>query len=203
MDPPPTAPIDVTVLLAAWRGGDHAALDRLIPLVYDELRSLAAAYLRRERPDHTLQATALIHDAYLRLVEKTHPHWEGRVHFFAVAAQLMRRVLVDHARERRAAKRGGGVLRVALDADAAMAGPADASAAKPFAPDVMDLDRALDRLAAIAPRKARAIELRYFGGLTEGEAAQALEIAPATVRLDIRLARAWLLADLQGAPHGG
>lgn len=191
-DPTP----DVTAILAAWRAGERGALDRLMPLVYDELRSLAEGYLRRERPDHTLQATAVLHEAYLRLVEKTHPHWEGRVHFFAVAAQVMRRILVDHARERRAAKRGGDAVQVALDAD-----PAAAPAALDLV-DLLDLDAALDRLAALDARKGRVIELRYFGGLTEAEAAQVLEVSPATVRLDLRLARAWLLAELGGTGHG-
>lgn len=147
---------DVTAILGAWRAGESGALDRLIPLVYDELRSLAEGYLRRERPDHTLQATAVLHEAYLRLVEKTHPNWEGRVHFFAVAAQVMRRILVDHARERRAAKRGGEAAKVSLDADPA----------------------------------------------TEDEAARVLAVSPATVRLDLRLARAWLLTELGGTGHG-
>ena len=184
---------DVTVLLAAWRGGDKAALDRLIPLVYEELRGLAEGYLGRERPGHTLSATAVLHEAYLRLVERTHPGWEGRVHFFAVAAQLMRRILVDHARARRADKRGGGALRVEIGPDVPAEGGDGIDRA-----DLIDLDRALDRLAVLDERKSRAIELRYFGGLTESEAAAALGISPATARLDLRLARAWLLAELEG-----
>lgn len=186
-------PSEVTQLLSAWREGDRSALERLMPLVYDELRSLAAGYLRRERPGHTLQATALLHDAYLRLVEKTHPRWEGRLHFFAAAAQVMRRLLVDHARERRAAKRGGGAVRVEFEA-------ANGGAAEPLvSADLLDLDAALERLAGLDPRKARAVEHRYFGGLTEGESAELLGVSPATVRLDLRLARAWLLAELDGA----
>jgi RNA polymerase sigma factor (TIGR02999 family) len=191
---------DVTEILDAWRAGDAGALDRLIPLVYDELRSLAEGYLRRERPDHTLQATAVLHEAYLRLVEKTHPHWEGRVHFFAVAAQVMRRILVDHARERRAAKRGGAALQVSLDADPAATPVAPASGLDVV--DLLDLDAALDRLSALDTRKGRVIELRYFGGLTEAEMARVLAVSPATVRLDLRLARAWLLAELGGSGRG-
>ena len=189
---------DVTEILGAWRAGDHGALDRLIPLVYDELRALAEGYLRRERPDHTLQATAVLHEAYLRLVEKTHPNWEGRAHFFAVAAQVMRRILVDHARERRAAKRGGEAVKVPIEADPPVRG---APAALDLV-DLLDLDAALDRLSALDARKGRVIELRYFGGLTEAEAACVLALSPATVRLDLRLARAWLLAELGGTEHG-
>lgn len=190
---------EVTRLLIAWREGEAGALDRLIPLVYDDLRALAAGYLRRERPDHTLQPTAVLHDAYLRLVEKTHPRWEGRVHFFAAAAQAMRRILVDHARERRAAKRGGAAERISLDAETPVAAP---GAESPFLADLLDLDSALERLAALDGRKARGVELRYFGGLTESEAAEVLGVSPATVRLDLRLARAWLLAALAGGPSG-
>jgi RNA polymerase sigma factor (TIGR02999 family) len=192
-------PSEITRLLIAWREGDGGALDRLIPLVYDDLRALAAGYLRRERPDHTLQPTAVLHDAYLRLVEKTHPQWEGRVHFFAAAAQAMRRILVDHARERRAAKRGGAAERVSLDGETPVAAPGKEI---PFLADLLDLDLALERLAALDARKARGVELRYFGGLTESEAAQVLGVSPATVRLDLRLARAWLLAALAGGGPG-
>ncbi len=179
--------IDVTTLLEAWRGGDAQALDRLMPVVYDELRTLARSYLRRERPEHTLQATAVTHEAYLRLVEKTHPRWQGRLHFFAVAAQVMRRVLVDHARARQAAKRGGNAVKVSLeDGDAAVEPPLD----------VLDLDTALTRLAERDPRKARVIELRYFGGLTAREAAEVLEVSEETVHLDSRFARSWLTREL-------
>lgn len=188
---------EITELLLAWRRGDESAFDRLIPLVYDELRALAAGYLRRERPDHTLQATAVLHDAYLQLVERTHPHWEGRVHFFAAAAQIMRRILVDHARGHRAAKRGGRSARVPLDAEAA----AVAVSEPLLSADLLDLDMALERLTALDARKGRAVELRYFGGLTESESADVLGVSPATVRLDLRLARAWLLAELEGDRH--
>lgn len=186
---------DVTELLLAWRGGDPAAIDRLIPRVYGELRALAHSYLRRERPDHTLGATAVLHEAYFRLVERTHPQWQGRVHFFAVAAQVMRRILVDHARARNAAKRGAGVGHTSFDEQMPLA----QGGANGFERiNLLDLDRALDRLAAFDERKSRAIELRYFGGLTENEAAEALGVSPATVRLDLRIARAWLLGELSG-----
>ena len=183
--------IDVTTLLEAWRGGDERALDRLMPVVYDELRTLARSYLRRERPDHTLQATAVTHEAYLRLVEKTHPRWQGRLHFFAVAAQVMRRVLVDHARGRLAAKRGGGAVKVSLE---------DGDATVEPQLDVLDLDAALTRLTEHDPRKARVIELRYFGGLTARETAEVLEVSEETVNLDSRFARSWLTRELASGP---
>ncbi len=180
--------IDVTELLEAWRGGDARALDLLMPVVYDELRTLARSYLRRERPDHTLQATAVTHEAYLRLVEKTHPRWQGRLHFFAVAAQVMRRVLVDHARGRLAAKRGGDAIKVSLE---------DSDAAVEPQLDVLDLDAALTRLAKRDERKAKVIELRYFGGLTARETAEVLEVSKETVQLDTRFARSWLNRELK------
>ncbi len=190
--------LDVTTLLEAWRGGDARALDRLMPVVYDELRTLARSYLRRERPDHTLQATAVTHEAYLRLVEKTHPRWQGRLHFFAVAAQVMRRVLVDHARARQAAKRGGDAVKVSLEAGAATVEPRL---------DVLDLDAALTRLTERDPRQARVIALRYFGGLTARETAQVLEVSEETVHLDSRFARSWLTRELApgatGTPAAG
>lgn len=199
MDVPDEA--DVSGLLRAWRGGEAGALDRLIPLVYQELRSLAAGYLRRERQDHTLEPTAVLHEAYLRLVDKTHPRWEGRVHFFAVAAQVMRRVLVDHARARQAAKRGGDAVKVPLEEEQAGLAAGGAPAAGPD-PVLLALDDALDRLARLDPRKSRTIELHYFGGLTHGEVARLLGVSTATVRLDSRLARAWLCRELrrQAAP---
>lgn len=181
---------ELTELLLAWSEGDVSALDHLMPLVYDELRQLAQSYLRRERSDHTLQPTAVTHEAYLRLVDRTHPNWHGRLHFFAVAAQAMRRVLVDHARTRRADKRGGDALRVPLDAFP--------EAAVDEAPDYdfMDLDAALHRLASFDERKSRVIELRYFGGLTAKETAQVLEVSVETVQLDTRFARSWLHRQL-------
>lgn len=193
---------DVSGLLRAWRAGEHGALDRLIPLVYQELRSLAAGYLRRERQDHTLEPTAVLHEAYLRLVDKTHPRWEGRVHFFAVAAQVMRRVLVDHARARQAAKRGGEAVKVPLEEGQTglAAGPYLMVGPDPMAgpdPVLLALDEALDRLARLDPRKSQAIELRYFGGLTHDEVARLLGVSTATARLDSRLARAWLSRELR------
>ncbi|MEM7352251.1 MAG: sigma-70 family RNA polymerase sigma factor [Acidobacteriota bacterium] len=182
---------DVTELLFAWRNGQRDALDRLMPMVYQELRSVAAGYLRRERPDHTLEPTAVLHEAYLRLVDKTHPHWKGRRHFFAVAAQTMRRILVDHARRHGSAKRGGGAVRLPID-DGAAAGVAEPR--RSF--DLLALDEALDRLAEFDDRKSRAIELRFFGGLTHDEVAEVLDMSRATVRLDIRLAKAWLATEL-------
>jgi RNA polymerase sigma factor (TIGR02999 family) len=183
----------VTELLLAWSAGEPRALERLMPLVYDELHSIAAGYLRRERAGHTLQATAVIHEAYLRMVDKTHPHWHGRVHFFAVAATVMRRVLVDHARARDAVKRGGGAPERSLSerVDAPLASAPEAG--------LLDLDRALDALAAFDARKARVVELRYFGGLDLEETARVLGVSSATVRLDTRLARAWLRRELERA----
>jgi RNA polymerase sigma factor (TIGR02999 family) len=182
-----TAGRDVSALLVAWRGGDRQAFDQLVPLVYGELHSLADRQLRRERPDHSLQTTALLHEAYLRLVGAD-VKWEGRVHFFAVAAQIMRRVLVDHARARARDKRGGGAAPVTLE-DALVEGGSS--------PDVLDLDEALGRLSALDERKARAVELHYFGGLTYDEVAVAMEISPATVHRELRLAKAWLYHALK------
>jgi len=182
-----TAGHDVSALLLAWRGGDRQAFDRLVPLVYEELHSLADRQLRRERPDHSLQTTALLHEAYLRLVGAD-VKWEGRVHFFAVAAQIMRRVLVDHARARARDKRGGGAAPVTLE-DALVEGGSS--------PDVLDLDEALGRLSALDERKARAVELHYFGGLTYDEVAATMEISPATVHRELRLAKAWLYHALK------
>lgn len=185
-----TAESELTELLVAWSRGDAAALDHVMPLVYDELRRLAQSYLRRERRDHTLQPTAVTHEAYLRLIERTHPNWHGRLHFFAVAAQAMRRVLVDHARGRRADKRGGDALRIPLDEhpEAAVQPPPDY--------DLIDLDAALRRLARFDERKSRVIELRYFGGLTARETAEVLGVSVETVQLDSRFGRAWLQRQL-------
>ena len=178
----------VTRLLVEWRtDGNERALDELIPLVYDELRGLAAARLRSERPDHTLQATALVHEAYARLVQAD-VAYDSRVHFFAVAAQMMRRILVDHARRAQAAKRGGGAVAITLHEELA------GSSAE--GPDILVLDEALDRLAALEPRKARVVELHFFAGLTYAETADALEISEATVDRDLRMAKAWLAAEM-------
>lgn len=184
---------EVSRLLVAWREGDPSALDRLIPLVYDQLRALAARQLRGERPDHTLQTTALLNEAYLRLVG-TDVAWEGRAHFMAVAARTMRRILVDHARAKRRQKRGAGAERVDLD-QIALAAP-------DTGPELLALDEALDRLAALDERKARAVDLHYFGGFSYEEAAALLGVSPVTVHRDLRFAKAWLYRELSGeTPH--
>jgi RNA polymerase sigma factor (TIGR02999 family) len=167
-------PGDVTQLLLAWSKGDRDALEGLIPVVYGELRRIAARYLRHERVGHTLQPTALVHEAYFKLIQQDHARWQNRAQFFGVAAQLMRRILVDHARTHAAAKRGGGVTPVTL-IDAADASP-------PFALDVIALDGALTRLTAVYPEQGRLVELRFFGGLTIEETAEALGLSPATVK---------------------
>lgn len=186
-------PTEVTALLTAWRHGDRSALDRLIPLVYEQLHALARRHLSGERPDHTLETTALIHEAYLRLVG-TDVAWEGRVHFLAVAAQTMRRVLVDHARAKGRHKRGAGAKRVTLDE--ALVVPPDRGS------DLVALDEALGRLAVLDERKATAVELHYFGGLTYDETAQALAISAATVHRELRLAKAWLYQELASDEDG-
>lgn len=191
MDPLPSP--DITRLLRDWRGGDERALDRLVPRVYDELRAVAAGHLAGERPDHTLQATALVHEAYARLAGAD-ISWEDRAHFFAVASGTMRRILVDHARSRRALKRGAAPVGVTLH-DGLLAGDAPAD-------DLLELDAALQGLAAFDPRKGRVVELRYFGGLTAEEIGQVLGIGVATVQRDLRAARAWLLRELSGGDAG-
>jgi RNA polymerase sigma factor (TIGR02999 family) len=185
MDSHPTP--DITRLLRDWRGGDERALDRLVPRVYDELRAVAARHLAAERPDHTLQPTALVHEAYARLVGTDIP-WEDRAHFFAVASGTMRRILVDHARARRAQKRGGAPLGVTLNEGLLAADDAG--------DDLLALDDALERLAAFDPRKGRAVELRYFGGLHAEEVGRVLGVGVATVQRDLRAARAWLRREL-------
>lgn len=182
---------DVTLLLASWRDGDAAAAGRLMPLVYDELRRLSRRYLRRERPDHTLEPTALVHEAFLRMVDASHPQWQDRAHFFAVAAQQMRRILVDHARAHGADKRGGDAVRVPLDEDMAFQ-------QRPAA-DLLALDAGLDALAALDERKAKIVELRYFAGMTLAEVARLLDLSVATINNESRLARAWLHRYLKGA----
>lgn len=179
---------DVTALLHAWAGGDAGARDQLVPLVYQELRRRAAAQLRREPRTPTLQPTDLVHEAYLRLVDQDRAIWRNRAQFFAVAAEIMRRVLVDRARAHRAAKRSGRWPRVTLDPSMAMANPQDF--------DVLDLDAALTRLAAIDTRKSRIAELRFFGGASLEEAAAVLEVSPATAERDWQFARAWLFDAL-------
>lgn len=183
---PPSS--DLTAILAAASAGDGPAADRLLPLVYDELRAQAARYLESERPDHTLQATALVHEAYLRLVDQTRVQWQDRVHFFAVAAVMMRRVLVNHAKARRAAKRGGQGLRLTLDESSASGGPRDI--------DLVALDEALERLAALDPQQARLVELRFFAGMSAAEAAPVLGISERTLHREWTVAKAWLHAEL-------
>ena len=183
---------EVTELLQAWSEGNVAARDLLMPLVYDELRRRASAYLRRERPGHTLQPTALVHEAYLRLVDQRRVAWRNRAQFFGVAAEMMRRVLVDHARANKAAKRSGMLSRVTLDPDVAVTRPVDI--------DILDLDAALARLAAFDERKSRIAELRFFGGLSLKEAGEVLNLSLATVERDWQVARAWLFDALSSRP---
>jgi RNA polymerase sigma-70 factor (ECF subfamily) len=175
---------NLTGLLHQWREGDKAALDRLTPLVYDELRRIAHRYVQRERDGHTLQTTALVNEAYLRLAAQQKVDWQNRAHFFAVTAQVMRHILIDHARRRRYAKHGGEVRRVSIE-DAAKMSMQRAS-------ELMALDEALDELAKLDQRKSRVVELRYFGGLSLEETADVLEISLMTVRRDWRAAKAWL-----------
>ena len=180
---------DITELLHAWAAGDRRALDELMPLVYADLRRRAAAYMRRERRNHTLEPTALVHEAYVKLVDQRRAAWQNRSQFYGVASQVMRRILVDRARAGRMAKRSGQWRRVTL---------ADASASMdPIGIDVLDLDAALERLAAFDPRKHRLAELRFFGGLSIDEAATLLDISAATAERDWKAARAWLLKELR------
>lgn len=182
-------PGKLTLLLRAWGRGDAGAGDALLPLVYSELRRRAAAYLRRERAGHTLQPTALIHEAYLRLVGQDRVAWHNRAQFFGLAAQMMRRILVDHARAQRAAKRPPGAMKVSLDERMAQSDPADC--------DVLLLNQALDELAGLDPQQARIIELRYFGGLTEDEVADVLGVSRSTVTREWETARAWLFRRMK------
>jgi RNA polymerase sigma factor (TIGR02999 family) len=181
--------VEVTQLLLDWGNGDKAALDKLVPVVYQELRRLARHYMRRERPGHTLQTSALVNEAYMRLVDYEHMRWQSRAHFFAVAAQAMRRILVEHARKRHFAKRGGGAVRVSFDEAATVSGKQAA--------DLIALDDALTSLETIDPRKSRIVELRYIGGLNIEETAEALAISPATVQREWRSAKAWLYREIK------
>ena len=182
------APAAVTELLRAWAAGDERALEQLIPMVDAELRRLARGYMARERRGHTLQVTALVNEAFLRLTDARQVQWQDRAHFLGISARLMRRVLVDHARSRGYRKRGGGMQRVTLD-DALLVTPAPAL-------DVVALDRALTALAAVDARKCHVVELRFFAGLSVEETAQALQVSADTVKRDWRLARLWLLRQL-------
>ena len=177
-------PAVVTRLLREWGEGNETAREQLVPLLYDTLRRLAAKYLARERDAKTLQPTALVHEAYLRLVDGPLPDWQSRGHFYGIAASVMRQILVDHARARLAAKRGGGVIQVDLDHALGVAAHDDA--------DFVALGEALDELERVDPRRSRIIELRYFGGLSQEETARALDVSIATVRRETRLAEAWL-----------
>jgi RNA polymerase sigma-70 factor, ECF subfamily len=175
---------EVTRLLVDWSNGDQAALDKLLPLVNDELRQLARRYMRRESPGHTLQTSALINEAFLRLVDQQRVRWQNRAHFFGVAARLMRRVLIDHARSHRYAKRGGGALKVSLDEAAAVT---EARAA-----ELLAVDEALEKLTKMDARKGRIVELRFFGGLTEAETAEVMGVSLPTAQREWRAAKAWL-----------
>jgi RNA polymerase sigma-70 factor (ECF subfamily) len=194
VNPREAAPDDVSALLRAWTDGDQHALARLTPIVYGELHRLAHHYLRRERPGHSLQTTALVNEAYLRLVDYKRMHWQNRAHFMAAAAQAMRRILVDHAR-RRNAKRGANAQHVSLDAEAVIA--ADRSEA------FEALDDALNALAARAPRKAKVVELRFFGGLSVEDTAEVLRVSPITVMREWKSAKAWLYRELAGPAVDG
>ena len=179
---------NVTQLLIGWSKGDKEALDALLPLVYEELRQQASRYLRRERVGHTLQTTALIHEAYLKLVDQKNVHWQNRAHFFGIAAQLMRRILVDHARSKKRAKRGGSDIRVSFNEANALAPVQDL--------DIVALDEALARLAEVDEQQSRIVELRFFSGLTVEETAEVLSISPATVKRDWSMAKAWLHREI-------
>src|SRR5712691_4749412 len=183
-----SGPGEITRLLAAWSGGNQAALDHLVPIVYDELRRLAANYMRGERPGHLLQTTALVNEAYLRLMDRQQVSYQTRTQFFAVAAQVMRRVLVDYARGRDRAKRGAGVAPLSLDDVAVFSDDR--------AEELLAINSALDGLTALDPRKGKVFELRYFGGMTVEEAADALSVSPVTVARDWRMAKIWLRREI-------
>ena len=176
-----------TALLLAWGGGDQAAFDELVPLVHEELRRIALRHMGRERPDHTLQATALVNEAYMRLVDVKRVQWQNRAHFLAMAARVMRRILVESARSRRFQKRGGAAQRVSLD---------EALMVSSRGQDLLALDAALQALAEVDPRKGQVVEMRYFGGLSVEETAAALQVSTGTVMRDWRLAKVWLLREL-------
>jgi RNA polymerase sigma factor (TIGR02999 family) len=191
MDTPSVSPHRVTQLLAEWSDGDNAALVELTPLVYEELRRSAHHFMEGQRPDHTLQTTALVDEAYLRLADQASPSWQNRAHFFAVAARAMRQILVNYAKSSRAQKRGGGALKVELD-EAAIVSPEQSQA-------IVDLHEALERLGVLDSRKARVVELKYFGGLNHDEIAEVMKISTVTVRRDWVFAKAWLYTELHSA----
>jgi RNA polymerase sigma factor (TIGR02999 family) len=188
MEEPLVSPHRVTQLLAEWSHGDNAALTELTPLVYEELRRLAHHYMEGQRPDHTLQTTALVNEAYLRLADQTNPNWQSRAHFLAVAARAMRQILVSYARSNRAQKRGGGGARIELD-ESAILSPEQSK-------EIVDLHEALERLAALDSRKAQVVELKFFGGLNYDEIAEVLNIARITARRDWEFAKLWLYTEL-------
>jgi RNA polymerase sigma factor (TIGR02999 family) len=181
-------PAEITQLLLSWRNGKAAALDELLPIVEAELHRIALRFIRRQRPGNSLQATELVNEAFLRLVDSDKVNWQDRTHFFAVSAQLMRRVIVDMARKRNSRKRGGDRVQVTLADDARPENSAEA--------DVVSLNEALERLTALSPRQGQIVELRYFGGLTEDQVAETLDISARTVRREWSLARAWLFREL-------
>jgi len=191
------SPKSVTQMLIAWSNGDRDALDKLIPIVYDQLRRQAASYLRRERVGHTLQTSALINEAYLRLVDQHSMDWQNRDQFFAIAAQMMRRILVDHAKSRQREKRGGSMIKVTLG----KAMEVEAGSGRGM--DLVALDQALDRLSAIDEQQSRIVELRYFSGLSIEQTAKVLGISTATVKRDWRIAKAMLRRELSGSGYGG
>lgn len=182
-----TPQTEVSQLLIKWGSGDQEALDQLMPLIYGELRRLARSYLRRERPGHTFQTTDLVHEAYLKLIDQEHPRWQNRAHFFAISAQLMRRILVDYARAHQAEKRGGDQLKLPLDEVEEAADLCGRNNA-----DLIALDEALNKLSALDPQQGRVVELRIFGGLTVEDTAKVLNISPRTVKREWSMARAWL-----------
>jgi len=186
---------EVTELLRAWSGGDEEALEKLTPLVYKELHRSARRYMAGERSSHTLQATALINEVYLRLIDARRMDWQNRAHFFAVCAQLMRRILTDFARSRRYQKRGGGAAHMPLDEAFVVGSQADS--------ELVELDEALKKLALLDERKSRVVELRFFGGLEVKETAEVLCVSPETVMRDWRLAKVWLIRELRGGKRGG
>jgi len=192
MDEPSVSPHRVTQLLAEWSNGDSAALAELTPLIYEELRRIAHRHMGGQRPDHTLQTTALVNEAYLRLADQTKPNWQSRAHFFAVAARAMRQILVSYARSSRAQKRGGGGARIELD-EAAILSPEQSK-------EIVDLHEALESLGTLDSRKGQVVELKYFGGLNYDEIAEVLKISPVTVRRDWEFARLWLYTELHNPP---
>jgi RNA polymerase sigma-70 factor (ECF subfamily) len=191
MGAPSVSQQEVTQLLADWSRGDDAAFAKLTPLIYEELRRIAHRHMGGQRPDHTLQTTALVNEAYLRLADQTKPNWQSRAHFFAVAARAMRQIVVDYAKSQRAQKRGGGALKIELD-EGAIVSPEQSQ-------EIIDLHEALERLGTLDSRKAQVVELKFFGGLNYDEIAEVLKIARMTVRRDWEFAKLWLYTELHSA----